>query len=132
MRGPMLFTSFRACRVRNGCTIGLISRDTADVLHVRVELVADADVERQVGPDAPVVLHEQRDVVVVRVRNIQALIGLAASERHGKQQILVIHSAIAVVIEIGEVFDQLDAALAEHIQVEVAEDALPLAAALIV
>ena len=60
MRGPKLFRS----RLRVALQERLHERvdlvDAADVLDVGVDLVAQAEVERQVGPHAPVVLDEDR------------------------------------------------------------------------
>ena len=119
MRGPKLLQS-RVARALRGtaATIGLISSYAADVLDVGVDLVAQPEIQRQVGADAPVVLDEQRDVVVVGVRQDQRLVGLAAAQRHREQQVVVVHLAVAVVIEGREVLDQLDAAVAEDAEVE--------------
>ena len=100
----------------------------ADVLDVGVELVAQAEVEREVRPDTPVVLHEDRDVVVVGVVDDERLVGLAAPQRHREEQIAVVDAAVTVVIEAGEVFDELDPAFAKHAEIEPAVHVLPLAA----
>ena len=80
------------------------------------------------GPDAPVVLDEHRDVVVVGVVDDERLVGLPAPQRHRKQEIAIVNPAVAVVIEIGEVLDELDAALLKDAEIETAVDVLPLAA----
>jgi hypothetical protein len=100
----------------------------ADVLHVGVHLVPEADVQGQAGKDAPVVLHEERKVRVVAIGQLEVAVGEGAAQRHGEQQVLVVDAAVAVVVEAREVLDELDASLAEHAQVEGALHALDLAA----
>ena len=56
-----------------------------DVLDVGVELVAQAEVERELGRQPPVVLHEGREVVAAAVVEHQVLVGLAAPERDREQ-----------------------------------------------
>ena len=98
----------------------------ADVLDVRVDLVPQAGIDRQVRPHPPVVLHEPGQIVVVRIRNHQCLVRFAAAQRHREQQIAIVGAAVAVVIESGEVFDELDAPLPEHVEVEARVHPLPL------
>ena len=102
----------------------------ADVVHVGIELVAHAEVQRQLRMHSPVVLDEAGQVDVVGIRNHQILIGLAAAQRHREQQIVVVDPAVAVVIERGKVLDQLDAAVAEHSEVELCVHPLQLPAEL--
>ena len=74
-----------------------------DVLDVGVQLVPQPEVDREVRAHAPVVLDEERRVRVVGVGNLQVLIRLAAAERHRKQQVVVVHLAVAVGVEGREV-----------------------------
>src|SRR6185369_6881324 len=83
--------------------------DTTDVLHVRVELVTQTKIQSELRMHAPVVLHETSEISIVRVRQQQRTIGNSAAQRHRKQQIVVVHAAVVIAIEIREVFDQLDA-----------------------
>ena len=129
MRGPRLFLSRLALANEKGRDDRVDLVVAADVLDVGVELVAQADIERQIGPEAPVVLHEHRHVVVVRAVDDKRLIGLSAAQRDREQQIAIVDAAVAVVVESGEVLDEFDAPLAEHAEVETAMDLLPLAAA---
>src|SRR6185369_17586473 len=46
----------------------------------------------------------------------------------GKQQIVIVDTAVAVAIKIGKVFDHLDAALLKNFQIEIRLDALHFAA----
>ena len=76
----------------------------------------------------PVVLDEAGQVDVVGVRNHQIAIRQATAQRDREQQVVVVHPAVAVAIERGKVLDQLDAAVAEHAEVELRVHALQLAA----
>ena len=53
---------------------------------------------------------------------------MAAAERDREQQVVVVHLAVAVGVELREVLDQLDAAGAEDAQAEAGVHALDLAA----
>ncbi len=128
MRGAKLFRSLPRLPWRNGWTIGLISSYRAMFLTSVSNSYLRPGVDGQVVTDAPVVLDEHRHMVVVRVRNDERLVGFAAAKRHGEEQIVVVHLAVAVVIEIGKVLHQLDAAVLEHSEVETRIDALPLTA----
>jgi len=81
----------------------------------------------QVRPDAPVVLHEKRDMVVVGVVDDERLIGLAAPQRHRKQQVAIVNPAVAVVVEARKVLDEFDPAILKHPEIEAAVHTLPLA-----
>ena len=100
----------------------------ADVLDVGVRLPAQPEVQREVGPDAPVVLDVEGEVVVVGVRDDQRLIRLAAAQGHREQQIVVVDAAVAVVVEVREVLHHLEPAVLEDAEIEERVDALPLAA----
>ncbi len=100
----------------------------ADVLDVGVQLVPQPKVDRQVRTHAPVVLDEEGRMRVVGIRDVQVLVGLAAPQRHGKQQVVVVHLAVAVVIEPREVLNQLHAAFTEHAESEAGIHELQLAA----
>ena len=89
-----------------------------DVLDVGVDLVAQARVERELGRHAPVVLHEAGDVVAAAVVEQQVLVGQAAPERDREQQVVVVHAAVAVQVELREVLDELDTPVAEDAEVE--------------
>ena len=102
--------------------------DAALIVDLGVDLVAQAEIQLQPVRDCPVVLNEAGDVRVVGVGLDQRLIGLAAAERDGEQQVVVVDDAVAVVIERGEVLDELDAALLEDAEPELRVDALHLAA----
>ena len=102
--------------------------DATVVLHVGIDLVAQADVQRELRMHAPVVLCEEREVRVVGIRDQQRLRGMTAAQRHGKQQIVVVDSAIAVAIEIRKVFDQFDSTLLKYSQIKIRIDSLKLAA----
>ena len=95
-----------------------VAGEAADVLHVRVEFVAEARVERESWAYAPVVLKERGDVRVVRVGDTQGACGDAASERDGEEQIVVVNVTVAVAVEVREVFDEFDAALLEDAETE--------------
>ena len=101
---------------------------SADVLDVGVQLVTQADVQREILPHTPVVLHKRRKVVGVGIRQHERAIGTPAPQRDGKEQILIVHPAIAVVIEGCEILDELDASLTEDAEVEPGIHALPLPA----
>ncbi len=67
---------------------------------------------------------------VVRVRQEEILVRLAAAQRHLEQQVVVVDDAVAVAIEGGKVLEQLDPAVAEDAQIERRVDPLDLAAQL--
>jgi hypothetical protein len=72
--------------------------DPADVLDVGVHLVAQAHVQREPGARASRSARS-REMVVVRIVDHEALVGLAAPQRDGEQQVAVVDDAVAVVIE---------------------------------
>ena len=102
--------------------------DTTDILDVRVQLVTQTEIQSELRMHAPIVLHETGEVVVVRVGQHQRAIGKTAAQRYGEQQIVIVNMPVAVAIEVREVFDQFDAALLKHFQIEIGCDALKLAA----
>ena len=129
-RGPTLLVS--RCRgpvhKRRHDRIQLV--DAADVVHVGVDFVADAEIQREARIDAPVVLGVAGEVHVVGVGNHQILIRLAAPKRDGKQQVVVVDLAVAVAVERREVLDEFDSPVAEDAQIELRAHALHLTAEL--
>ena len=78
----------------------------------------------------PVVLHVAGDVVVVGVGNDEACRRLAAADGDGEEHILVVHDAVAVVIEVGEVLHKFDRPFWKTPRTNSIEDALKLASEL--
>ena len=99
-----------------------------DVLDVGVQLVPQPEIEREVRAHPPVVLDEEGRVRAVGIGDHEVLIGLAAAERHRKQQVVVVHLAVAVGVEGREVLDQLHAPGPEHAQPDARIHPLHLAA----
>ena len=117
---PRLFMSRLRSPSRNGRTIGLISSYAADVLDVGVELVAQADIERQIAGGGASRPGRTSRRSCCCASNHERLIRLAAAQRDREQQIAIVDVAVTVVVEVGEVLDELDTALTEHAEVEAA------------
>ena len=101
---------------------------TTEVFDVGIELVAQAEIQAQSTSYTPVVMEKRCEVSIVCIRQYERPLGKAAAKRHCKKQIVVVNAAVAVAIEIRKVFDQLDAALLKHLQIEIRLDTLNLAA----
>src|SRR4030095_1111898 len=78
--------------------------------------------------NAPIVLNKEGEVSVVRVGEEQRAIRRGASERHRKKQVVIIHPAVAIVVEVREVLDQFDASLLKDSEIEIRVNALDLSA----
>ena len=128
MRGAQLLVSRRRGSVTNGATIGFSSSTRLMIVHVGIDLVSQAQVQRQLRMHPPVVLDEPRQIHVVRVGDYQILIGFTAPQRDGEQQVVVVDAAVPVAIELREVFDELDPAVAKHAEIEVRVHPLELSA----
>ena len=57
----------------------------------------------------PVVLSVRCNEIIVGIRNDQSPVGERAANGYGKEQVLIVDEAIAIVIEIRAVLDELDA-----------------------
>ena len=100
----------------------------AQVVEVGVHFPAQAGIDGEIGPHLPVVLNEERDVFVVIIGQVERALRSGTAQRHGKQQIVVVDHAILVAVEVREILDGHDVALAEDAEVEVGINGLELAA----
>src|SRR6185369_10843745 len=109
-----------ACQERQDQRIQLVR--ATDVLDVGIDLIAQAEVQCELTMHAPIVLKKRGDVSVVCVRQDQRAIRNSTAERHCKQEIVIVDATVAVAIEVGKVFDQLDAALLKYFQIQIRLD----------
>jgi hypothetical protein len=90
----------------------------ADVLYICINFVPKPQIQHQRLRNTPVVLNECRDVVIVCIRDDERGGRLGAPQRHRENEVIIVNSPIAVAVEIGKIFDQLDAALLEYAQIK--------------
>src|SRR5262245_320501 len=120
----------RAVEERQNERIQLVR--AADVLYISIELVPEAQIERELRVNSPIILEETCKIVVVGIRNYQRAISRRVWERDGKQQVIIIDAPVAVVIEIREILNKLDSALLKNAEIEIRIDALDVRAKMIV
>src|SRR5256885_842068 len=66
----------------------------------------------------PVILSVESDVVVVRIRKDQWPVRKGAPQGYCKQQVLIVHYTVVVVVKIGEVLHGDDPPILKHSQIE--------------
>ena len=71
-------------RLHDGIDLAVV----ADVFRVGVEIVAQPEVQRELRRHVPVVLREERQVVVVAVGQHQRTVGIVALQRDREQQVV--------------------------------------------
>jgi hypothetical protein len=99
-----------------------------DVVDVGVEFVAQAQIQSELGMNAPVILNVTGDVVVVGVGDDEIAIGCPAADGDGEEEIAVVDHTVAVTVLVGEVLDEDEDAAAEDSEIEGGSDALELSA----
>ena len=101
-------------RLHDGVDLAVV----ADVFGVGIEIVAQPKVQGELPGDVPVVLCEERQIVVIAAGQQERTIGIVALQRDCKQQVVPSNLTVAVAIEVGKVLHGLDTALLEDPEIK--------------